>query len=85
MSWQCYLVACADGTLYCGVTNDVTKRLAAHNAGRGSKYTSGRLPVSLVWSEPCATRGDALRRELQIKALPRRGKLALSRATHEHS
>jgi len=76
--WSCYLLRCADGTLYCGVTNDLARRIAAHNAGRGARYTSGRRPVVLVWSEACATRGDALRRELQVKALPRRAKLGLA-------
>lgn len=77
MSWFCYLLECADGSLYCGVTNDVAKRLAAHNAGKGARYTSGRRPVRLVWSEACATRGEALRRELAVKALPRAAKLRL--------
>lgn len=78
MSWHVYLVECADGTLYCGVTNDLARRLAAHNAGKGARYTSGRRPVRAVWTEACATRGDALRRELAVKALPRAAKLALA-------
>ncbi|HET6404259.1 MAG TPA: GIY-YIG nuclease family protein [Candidatus Thermoplasmatota archaeon] len=80
MSWHVYLLECADGTLYCGVTNDLARRVAMHNAGRASRYTRARLPVRLVWSEPCADRGAALRRELAVKALPRRAKLALARA-----
>lgn len=79
MSWHVYLLECADGTLYCGITNDLAKRLAAHNAGRASRYTRARLPVRVVWSEPCADRSAALRRELALKALPRRAKLALVR------
>jgi putative endonuclease len=75
--WLCYLVRCADGTLYCGVTNDLGRRLDAHNAGKGARYTAGRRPVRLVWSEPCGTRGDALRRELAVKRLPRERKLLL--------
>jgi putative endonuclease len=78
--WHVYLARCADGTLYCGATNDLARRLAAHNAGRGAKYTAGRRPVALVWSEACATRGDALRRERAIKALPRPAKLRLAEA-----
>lgn len=78
MSWHVYLVECADGTLYCGVTNDLARRLAAHNAGKGARYTSGRRPVRAVWTEACGTRGDALRRELLVKALPRAAKLALA-------
>lgn len=79
-SWSVYLLECVDGTLYCGVTNDLDRRLAAHNAGKGAKYTAGRRPVKLVWSEPQPTRGDALRRELQVKAMPRAAKLRLARA-----
>lgn len=79
-TWHCYLVRCADGTLYCGVTSDVAKRVAAHNAGKGAKYTAPRTPVTLVWSEACGTRGDALRRELAIKAMSRASKLRLARA-----
>ena len=48
MNWVCYLLECADGTLYCGITNDLDKRLNAHNAGEGAKYTRSRLPVTLV-------------------------------------
>lgn len=79
MSWFCYLVRCADGSLYCGVTNDLAKRVAAHNAGKGARYTAGRRPVALVWSEACATRGDALRREIQVKRLRAQAKRTLAR------
>lgn len=79
-AWTVYLLACADGTLYCGITNDIAKRLAAHNAGKGARYTSGRLPVRVVWSEPAADKGAALRRERAVKRLPRAAKLALARA-----
>lgn len=75
--WICYLLRCADDTLYCGISNDLDKRLAAHNAGEGAKYTRGRLPVSVVYSETCSDKSSALKRELQIKRLPRRAKEAL--------
>jgi len=75
--WFCYLLACADGTLYAGITTALERRLAAHNAGAASKYTRGRRPVRLVWAEPCADRAAASRREAAIKALPRALKLAL--------
>lgn len=75
--WVCYLLRCADGTLYCGITNDLDKRLAAHNAGEGAKYTRGRTPVELVYCECCATRSAALKREMAIKGLSRTDKLAL--------
>lgn len=77
-AWLCYLVRCADGTLYCGVTNDLARRVAAHNAGKGARYTAGRAPVELVWSEACASRGDALRREIAVKRMGRAAKLALA-------
>ena len=77
MSWFCYLLRCADDTLYCGITNDLEKRLAAHNAGTASKYTRTRLPVELVFAERCADRSAASKREMEIKSLTRAGKLAL--------
>ncbi len=77
MSWVCYLLRCADDTLYCGISNDLGKRLAAHNAGEGAKYTRGRTPLQLVYAEPCADKSAALKRELKIKRMPRGDKLAL--------
>ena len=76
-TWICYLLQCSDNTLYCGITNDLKKRLAAHNAGEGAKYTRGRAPVKLVYQEPYADKSSALKREREIKALPRADKLAL--------
>ena len=72
-----YLLRCADGTLYCGWTTDPEARLAAHNSGRGAKYTRSRLPVTLVYTESFEDRRDALRREWQIKRMTRGQKLAL--------
>ena len=77
MNWCCYLLRCADDTLYCGITNDLDKRLAAHNAGEGAKYTRGRAPLRLVYQEPCADKSTALKREREIKSLPRAEKLVL--------
>lgn len=74
-----YILRCGDGTLYTGCTNDLARRLAAHSAGRGAKYTRARLPVALVYQEPAADRSQALRREAAIKALSRVQKLALIR------
>lgn len=76
-SWVCYLLRCADDTLYCGITNDLNKRLAAHNAGTAAKYTRTRGPVELAYVEPCADKSAALKREMAIKQLTRTGKLAL--------
>ena len=75
--WTCYILECADGTLYCGITNDLDKRLAVHNAGEGAKYTRGRTPVRLVYREDCAGKSEALKREMTVKGLPRAKKLAL--------
>lgn len=72
-----YIVRCADGTLYTGYALDVEQRCAAHNAGRGARYTAGRRPVTMVYSEPCETVGEALRREYALKRLTRAEKESL--------
>ncbi len=72
-----YILRCADGTLYTGWTNDLEKRLAAHNAGTAAKYTRPRRPVTLVYQEAFPTKEEAMRRERQIKRLTRAEKLAL--------
>lgn len=77
MNWFCYLLECADGTLYAGITNDIDKRLAAHNGGTASKYTRARLPVRLVYSEPHPDRASASRREASLKKLDRASKLEI--------
>ena len=74
-SWHVYLLACADGTLYCGVTTDLERRLAEHQAGTASKYTRARLPVALSAHAPCADKSAALRLELAVKKRPRAQKL----------
>ncbi len=78
MAWTVYLARCRDGTLYTGITNDLTRRIAAHDAGRGARYTRGRGPVTVIHSEAAATRGDALRREAAIRRLSPREKRALT-------
>lgn len=75
--WFCYLLRCADDTLYCGITNDLEKRLVAHNTGEGAKYTRGRTPVTLLYRESCTDKSAALKRERQIKRLPRAQKWLL--------
>jgi UV DNA damage endonuclease len=72
--WFVYLLRCADGSLYTGITNDLPRRLAAHHAGTASRYTRSRLPAVLVYQETLASRPLALKRELSIKALPRKQK-----------
>ena len=66
-----YILKCADGTLYTGWTNDIEKRLAAHNAGKGAKYTRTRRPVELVYCEKYETKEEAMSRECAIKKLTR--------------
>ena len=72
-----YIVRCADGTLYTGCARDPRERERVHNSGRGARYTAGRRPVSLVYSETFESLGDALRRERELKRWTRRKKDAL--------
>lgn len=76
-TWHLYILRCKDGSLYTGITTDVEKRLEVHRSGKGAKYTRGRAPLELVYREECGTHSNALKRELEIKALPREKKLAL--------
>ena len=76
----CYIVECADGTLYTGWTVDVEARVKTHNAGRGARYTKTRRPVKLVYTEPQPTHAAALKREAQIKRLRREAKFALTQS-----
>jgi predicted GIY-YIG superfamily endonuclease len=75
--WTVYVLRCADGSLYTGITNDPRRRCAQHNAGKASRYTRSRRPVVMTYQEPQADRGAALRREAAIKALSRAEKEAL--------
>lgn len=77
MAYHVYIVECDDGTYYTGYTTDVARRVAEHNAGTGARYTRGRTPVELVYTERFAARSPALRREYEIKQLPRAKKEAL--------
>ena len=77
--WTVYMLRCADDTLYTGIARDAEARLAAHNAGRGAKYTRARRPVSIVYREPADDRSSASKREWAIKQLARRQKLQLIR------
>ena len=72
-----YLLKCADDTLYCGWTNQLDKRLKAHNDGKGAKYTKARRPVSLAYYEIFETKEEAMRREAAIKKITRKDKLEL--------
>lgn len=76
-TWKLYMLRCRDGSLYTGITTDVEKRVAAHNAGKGAKYTRGRGPLELVYCEDCGDHSAALKRELDIKSLTKEEKLKL--------
>ena len=75
--WKLYLLRCGDGTLYCGITDNLDRRLAAHRSGKGAKYTRGRLPLELLYQEDCPSHSEALKREIAVKKLPRTEKLKL--------
>lgn len=75
--WYVYLLECSDSSLYCGITNDLEKRIATHNSGKGAKYTKVRLPVKLYWYEEQLDRSAASKREYVIKKLSRTDKLKL--------
>lgn len=70
-SWYTYIVRCANGSLYTGITTDVTKRIKTHNAGRGGAYTRSHRPVKLVWNEKAVSESKARQREAEIKKWPK--------------
>lgn len=76
-NWTLYILECADGTLYTGITNNLPARIAAHEAGTGAKYTRGRGPFTLAYSEECEDRAQASRREMEIKRMSRTEKMVL--------
>jgi len=75
--WYVYLVQCSDSTLYCGISNNVPKRVSCHNSGKGARYTKTRRPVKLLYTEECGTKSSALKREYVIKQKSRKQKLSL--------
>ena len=77
MAWHVYIIECSDGSLYTGITNDLDRRITAHNDGRGAKYTKSRRPVRLRFSEPAADRKNASQREYAIKSLRKAEKMRL--------
>jgi putative endonuclease len=81
-AWFVYVALCADQTLYTGIARDVAARIAAHDSGRGARYTRGRGPLALCAVRRCRTKSDALRLESAVKRLPRSRKLALGRGRH---
>ena len=77
MAWAVYILECSDGSFYTGISNNVEARINTHNTSKGAKYTKGRLPVTLVFQENTLTRSESLRREIEIKKLPRKKKMEL--------
>jgi putative endonuclease len=75
--WTVYILTCGDGSLYTGITNDMDGRLEKHSSGRGAKYTRGRGPLTLAYTETHRTKSRALKREIAIKSLPRAAKQAM--------
>jgi putative endonuclease len=74
MPCYCYILECSDGTYYTGWTTDPQRRLRQHNHGKGARYTSSRRPVQLMYVEAQPDRGSAMRREVRIKRMGRKGK-----------
>lgn len=77
LAWFVYMLRCSDGSLYTGYTDDVQRRLAVHNSGKGAKYTRSRLPVEVVYREELPDKSAAMRREAAIKKLTRQQKIRL--------
>ena len=80
--WYIYLLKCSDDTLYCGITNNLEKRLETHNKKKGAKYTMTRTPVEIFYYEKVDTKSEALKREYQIKKLSKKQKIELKEKTH---
>ena len=78
MSYYVYIIRCNDDTLYTGITNNLQRRIKAHNSGNGCRYTKYRRPVKLIHTEECGSRPEALKREAKIKSLKRAEKIALA-------
>lgn len=78
--WVLYILECKDGTLYTGITDDLPRRIAQHNSGKGAKYTRGRAPLKLLYSEMCENHSQALKREFAVKQLSREEKLNMCRS-----
>lgn len=83
MSWTVYMLRCKDGSLYTGITDDLPRRLQAHNTGKGAKYTKGRGPVTVVYMEEHPDKSAALKREYAIKQLRKSEKEAMIELTIE--
>lgn len=81
MLWHVYIIKCKGNVLYTGITNNLERRVKAHNSGNGCIFTKYRIPVKLMYSEACLSKPEALKREAQIKKIPRKNKLKLIKGT----
>jgi putative endonuclease len=79
MTWTVYILQCVDGTLYTGITTDLDKRIAMHESGKGAKYTNGRGPFVVLYTEIHAGRSEASKREWAIKGLSKVEKIELAK------
>lgn len=84
MHWTIYILQCGDGSFYTGITNDIDGRIAAHESGKGARYTKGRGPLRIIYSEQVSNRSEASKRELAIKGLSRRQKEELVKQHRQH-
>ena len=84
MPYFCYMLECRDGSYYCGWTTDLGKRIQAHAAGKGARYTRSRLPISLVYFEELNSRAEAMRREWELKQEDHESKQNLARSFNEN-
>lgn len=82
MAWYIYIIKCKDNLLYTGITRDLERRIKEHRSGNGCKFTRCRIPVKLVYTEKVLSRSKALKREAEIKDLPRNKKIALFKRNH---
>ena len=76
-SWKVYILRCGDGSLYTGITKDISARLEQHRSGKGAKYTRGRGPITVRYVERCFDKSQALKREYNVKRLSRSEKMEL--------
>jgi len=79
VEWFIYLVRCSNGNLYTGISTDVTRRFAEHQAGKGAKYLRGKGPLELVYQKKIGTRSEALKAEIKVKNMARSAKIAMLR------
>jgi putative endonuclease len=77
--WFVYLLRCSDDSIYCGITNNLDRRIKAHSNGKGAKFTRSRLPILLIYLEERENRSEALKREYEIKKMSKKDKIILTK------